>query len=680
MLYLGYFANLALLGCFLGMGLGLFAARNKRWNLIYTFPVALAVLVGFVLTFETQAVINSPSEVYFTDNLSVGALPPWLVLPIVFVLLVLVHMGPAQEMGRLIRQGKPLASYSLNIVGSLLGIAAFFVASTFSLGAVVWFGAAAILYALVARLRWRYALLVLAFLPAGISGTLDVNAIWSPYYRVEVHAQRPSIKDEPPLYRLSVNNITHQFISHFREREQFYEFPYQLLLTYLQQPPDILVIGSGVGTDTSFALAYGVKSVDAVEIDPVIARIGKALHPDGPYLDKRVNLTIEDGRVFMKRSEKKYDAVLFGLPDSLGLVSSSASVRLESFLFTIESMAEARKLLKPDGVFVLYNYYRAEWLVRRLGVMLEQVFGQHPVILMPPRESQAAVLFAGPGAKYLPEGFGSHFGLKRLELTAEDRAQPLPTDNWPFFYLKAPGIPPIYYVVLLSVLLSTLAGIYLVWPRRSKESLASLPPKWWLLMQGRWHLFMTGVAFMLLETASIVRGSLVLGATWRTNAFVFFFLLLLVLFANLLAQYFRFKRLWILALLLAGSLAAAYLVPLEWALSLGPVYSETAAALLMLSPIFFANLIFASFFRDEEGSADLGMAVNLFGAMCGGMLEYFSLISGYAALYIVAGGLYLGAMLYWYFGRSAAAVFTLESQPDAPALDPDSGSHDRIAA
>ena len=109
--------------------------------------------------------------------------------------------------------------------------------------------------------------------------------------------------------------------------------------------------------------------VDAVEIDRTIAAIGKEFHPDRPYDDPRVSLHIDDGRAFVRRSTERYDLIVFALTDSLTLVTSTANVRLESFLFTREAMASARDHLTDDGVFLMYNHYREPWLVAKLRDM-----------------------------------------------------------------------------------------------------------------------------------------------------------------------------------------------------------------------------------------------------------------------------------------------------------------------
>ena len=96
-----------------------------------------------------------------------------------------------------------------------------------------------------------------------------------------------------------------------------------------------------------------------MEIDPRIQQIGVEEHPDQPYQDPRVHRHINDGRAFLRSTDKKYDLVVFALPDSLTLVSQAANVRLESFLFTEQAFKSVADHLNPDdGVFVLYNYYR----------------------------------------------------------------------------------------------------------------------------------------------------------------------------------------------------------------------------------------------------------------------------------------------------------------------------------
>src|SRR5207237_10721942 len=141
----------------------------------------------------------------------------------------------------------------------------------------------------------------------------------------------------------------------------------------------VRIIGAAIGSETAIRLKYGqVGHIDAVEIDPVIARLGREFHPEQPFSDPRVDVHVDDGRSFLRKSTDTYDLIIFALPDSLTLTSQFSSLRLESFLFTEQSFKEARAHLTSNAAIVLYNYYREDWLLRKLAGMLETSFGQAP--------------------------------------------------------------------------------------------------------------------------------------------------------------------------------------------------------------------------------------------------------------------------------------------------------------
>ena len=157
----------------------------------------------------------------------------------------------------------------------------------------------------------------------------------------------------------------------------------------------MLIVGAGTGTDVAIALSHGVEHVDAVEIDPRLLRFGRENNPDRAYADPRVTTYVNDGRAFLERTDKKYDLILFALPDSLTLVSGASALRLESYLFTEEAMESAREHLAPGGAFSMYNYYREQWLVDRLGNTLASTFGHSPCLLSSPQAISLAVFVVG---------------------------------------------------------------------------------------------------------------------------------------------------------------------------------------------------------------------------------------------------------------------------------------------
>src|SRR5262249_32791578 len=159
-------------------------------------------------------------------------------------------------------------------------------------------------------------------------------------------------------------------------KEYFYQWPYTVFGDTLD---DVLILGAGSGTDVAAALKHGAKHVDAVEIDPVILRLGKGRAPGPPYGDPRGTRVHAPAGHFPSTSAQRYDLIVFALIDSLTVQSSFSSVRLESYMFTEESFRAVRDHLKPRGVMVLYNYFREKWLVDRLANTVATVFGQEPL-------------------------------------------------------------------------------------------------------------------------------------------------------------------------------------------------------------------------------------------------------------------------------------------------------------
>ncbi len=447
---------------------------------------------------------------------------------------------------------------------------------------------------------------------------LTSTDIWSPY-------QRLTVLDQDGYEGILANGIPHQ------------AFPISnvpLGLYYGQIDDwypghtfdDVLIIGAGSGNDTAAAIQRGDGHIDAVEIDPAILKLGVDRNVMHPYQDPRVTRTIEDGRAFLRRSDKKYDLIMLAQTDSLTLLSTTGNIRLESFLFTKEAFADIRDHLKPGGLMVMYNLYWQDWAVNRLGWMLGDTFGRPPIIARyGTGPFHAAVMADGPA---LTGSLGTPAGAEVMQVATPEAE---PTDAWPFPYLRQPGIsPPFIAAIVMILLFATLLVIGSA--RWAGLSVRRFSP----------HFFLLGAAFLLLETRSLVTFGLLFGNTWTVNAFVFFAVLVSVLasigVASVLPRHHPGP--WYVALFVA--LALNFLIPPS-ALLIEPAWLRyVAATALAFSPVFFANLCFTYSFRDSA-SADMSFASNLLGAVLGGTLEYIALISGYQQLAWLVAGLYLAA-------------------------------------
>ena len=403
-LYLTFFTNVVLLASFLGMSVGCLAASHRRDYLVWT-PLLLVIAMGAAHAVEISSgslgkfvdVGNqaSPQQVYFgaeyhSHDLSRYAIPVEVLCGFFFLVIALTFVGPGQKLGRALTQWpNRVQAYTLNIVGSIVGIALFAVSSWLEISALWWFllAAGGFAYFLLASSADRFArrlpgwhllsvaLLLLAvglawFSPGHgqLSGQRSVQQFWSPYYRIDFKQAELA---------LSVNLIYHQQMVSRNENFPAYALPH-LLNRDAGRPPfaDVLIIGAGSGNDVSRALQWDAKHVDAVEIDPAIYRLGRTYHPDQPYDDDRVKIHLDDGRNFLRSSDRKYDLIVYALVDSLVLHSGYSNIRLESFLFTQQAFEDVRRHLKPNGTFVIYNYFRQGWLAVRLQNSLDEVFGR----------------------------------------------------------------------------------------------------------------------------------------------------------------------------------------------------------------------------------------------------------------------------------------------------------------
>ena len=199
-------------------------------------------------------------------------------------------------------------------------------------------------------------------------------------------------------------------------------------------------------------------------------------------------------------------------------------------------------------------------------------------------------------------------------------AADLPTDDWPFVYMVERAVPPAYAAVALSL---------------------ALLSAWWLWRGGlsrlaftrvNAHMFLLGAAFLLMEVTAINRLALLFGTTWLVSALAISFVLVLILAANLVVGAVRADLRRPAYLCLAATLAGVW--GLDPAAALGTALA-IPAALFVVSPVFFAGIVFATTLR-ESGQPAQAIGANILGAAIGGWVEYTTMATGMAAMALVA--------------------------------------------
>jgi hypothetical protein len=401
---------------------------------------------------------------------------------------------------------------------------------------------------------------------------------------------------------------------------------------------NVLVLGAGSGTDVAAALKHGAKHVDAVEIDPVIVRLGRQYHPDHPYSDPRVTVITDDARHFLRTTTKKYDLVVFALIDSLTMQSSFSGVRLESYMFTEESFQAVRDRLAPNGLLVVYNYFRERWLVDRLANIAANAFGEEPHVHVHEARSYLGVMMAGPRLATLnsdpviPErvtAFGQSHEPSPAKMLVRDPSVEPAKDDWPFLYLHTRHVPSHYLAALALILVVSTVVVMAV--------LRGQGGTW------SWQFFLLGAGFMLLETKSIIQFALLWGSTWVVASLAIASVLSMALVANYLVSRGEVRQPWLVGGMLLGLLALNYFIPVGTISFDSRAVESIFYAILMFSPILCAGLLFGSAIKRSTSLArDYG--TNLLGAMVGGVGEYLSLMTGFRALLFLIALCYIGAI------------------------------------
>jgi SAM-dependent methyltransferase len=623
-----FYLNFVLIATFLGMGVGLLRAdlaAKARW----IGPAALLTVAGAVWFFShTHIVVPADPNEYvwgIFDGVSARQVPLSVVVVSLFTLCALFFVPLGALLGEQFKKMPPLTAYAWDIGGSLCGILAFGVLSSLRAGPMWWFGIGTAVWVVASLDQRRFAAAValagaaLVMVAGNQSGPRES---WSPYYRIDV-------KPDGPAYRIDVNGSLHQIVmdldsvranqfAYTRTARNGYVMPYR----WVTSVDTVLIVGSGTGNDIAIALQKGAKHVDAVEIDPVIADLGKELHKQAPYADPRVHLHVDDARAFLRRATQKYDLIIFGTLDSQTLLSGMSSVRLDNYVYTVESFASARRRLKETGSLVLYHMSPQPYIGAKIYQMVGEAFGKEPGVAFGNMNLFNLIVVAGEAASRVPPADPALLNDLR---TPYDGAH----DNWPYLYLREHTVPGHYWAALFSVIL---VAVVLV-GGASGRSLAGGADA---------GMFFMGAGFLLLETKSVTEMSLLFGSTWTVNLLVFASILLVVLAANRFVAKGRAPR---LAMLFSGLFAAlmiAYAIPASDLLWLGTIGQWTLGGLLVATPLFFASMIFSSMFATRTDTAR-ALAWNLLGAIAGGVLEYSSMAIGIKGLYVIAALLYAAA-------------------------------------
>ena len=656
--FFAFYTNFGLLACFAGLGLGYALSGRDRIPLLVVVP-ALAWQVVLLLSLKSMLgywELEFLGAVPVLEQLSMGlramkslaqGVTIYFFLSVVFLLTALAFIPIGQLCGRLMTRRPHLRAYGLNLIGSLGGVIGIFVASALWTPPIVWF-AAGMLTLLLFAVRRPMTLLV------GIGGTLvmltamawptnpPAHRVYSPYQMLEFRYGDRGLMNITAAghYYQRVHDFSRSPESDDAEGARtraYYDLAYKLPGAHA----DVAIVGAGAGNDVAAALRGGANRVFAIEIDPAIQRAGILNHPEHPYRNPRVRAVLNDARSFLRTTTEHFDLIVYGMLDSHSLLSHASSVRLDSYVYTVEALREARARLKPGGRLVLSFSMLSTTHNRKAFEMLKVAFdGRDPVAVSTPYDGAVVFIQSEGGLALVPDEILSATGFKLNERPDATLRVDVSTDDWPFFYMPR-RVYPVSYLLLIGLVL--LGGVALT------ANFITERPR-----SGELSFLLLGAGFMLVETKAITELGLTFGSTWRVTAVVISGVLFMAFLANLAVERFRIHRPQLAFVLLLGSLVVGWLMAGRG--GFGPTPGgRIATVALLTSPMFFSGIVFSTLLRGRHAIAAV-MAANLSGAMLGGLLEYNSMYFGFRFMYLLALAFYGLAFVHWAVSRKPAEV------------------------
>ncbi|MBW2036281.1 MAG: hypothetical protein JRI41_02200 [Deltaproteobacteria bacterium] len=134
------------------------------------------------------------------------------------------------------------------------------------------------------------------------------------------------LQDAIPLY--STGNLDMETIAH-------------LPLCQVSEGANVLLIAGGVFGTIDEIAKHKPRRIDYIELDPAIVKLDRLIA--NSLRHSFVHVHVGDGRLFVKKTGNKYDAVIVDLPDP-------ENAQLNRF-YSEEFFREVKSILTPDGVF-----------------------------------------------------------------------------------------------------------------------------------------------------------------------------------------------------------------------------------------------------------------------------------------------------------------------------------------
>ena len=143
-----------------------------------------------------------------------------------------------------------------------------------------------------------------------------------------------------------------------KAQQAYFEFLPMYAPYIVKKNPDVFVVQLGGGISSNLALAAGSKSLTVAESNPALLKALTGATPiagltGNPLKDGKVRIVPYDGRLYLGGVRDRYDIVDLSLADSTGLSHAGGFAIVEKYNYTVETLQDYMRALKPDGVLAI---------------------------------------------------------------------------------------------------------------------------------------------------------------------------------------------------------------------------------------------------------------------------------------------------------------------------------------
>ncbi|HET6227411.1 MAG TPA: fused MFS/spermidine synthase [Bacteroidia bacterium] len=341
-------------GYFVG---GIFSYKSK--NALTLFYVLLAAAIFTILMpFTSKVVLWAIGLHALIPSVIVSSicilLPPVMMMGMVSPLIIRTITADVDQSGRAAG-----AIYAISTVGGILATFAFgfYIIPSFGLtlpsiitGIVLGFIPAIIVFRNKEKVKAAgfFLFCVWSIITANQKNNSAINVIYNTeglLGQLTVidfpHVNKEGIKDGHSRW-MYVNRISQTMYDSLADEskgeEKYFTYVYRIS-NYLKTLPKnsrVLLLGLGGGSLVKVLSEQGFK-VEVCELDKRIAYVARNYF----YVNKDVKVVVDDARHFIKTCHQTYDVIIF---------DTFKGEDPPNHVFTLESLAETKKLLNPDAV------------------------------------------------------------------------------------------------------------------------------------------------------------------------------------------------------------------------------------------------------------------------------------------------------------------------------------------